>query len=350
MPMSFFAPLRPSAKHESLANQAPLPRGAEAKAKVEATHAGAENRYVSNLVSKVESAAKHNQKAASVATGAKWADVLVSAERKVNVDKNMQEHEARRDAQLKLKAGKGTDEVNKVATAVAALQDAAVVSAKAHVTTMNEATARRQEALGRIAAKGAAQSAKVERSAEAFEAECELRAQQLTERLDAAAEAKELLAAEPVAKAKAKQEGATARLEAQKEELLAKGLADASREAAAATSREQHLEAVALKGAKEAHKVAQVQVKLQEESEAKLAKLNERLAAAEARKAGVSYPPCARPPKVAAVVPRRVGPLRKMALAIGATVFARGLVILGAKLGGIRSLFSFGAKLVTKRK
>ena len=88
--MSFFAPLRPSAKHESLANQAPLPRGAEAKAKVEATHAGAENRYVANLVSKVESAAKHNQKAASVATGAKWADVLVSAERKVNVEKTMQ--------------------------------------------------------------------------------------------------------------------------------------------------------------------------------------------------------------------------------------------------------------------
>ena len=67
-------------------------RGAAAKPKIENTHANAENNYAHNLLTKVESASKHNVKVDSVAVGSRWADKLVAAERKLNADIDMAAH------------------------------------------------------------------------------------------------------------------------------------------------------------------------------------------------------------------------------------------------------------------
>ena len=117
-----FVPLRPSTKHNELSQQAPLPRGAAAKDAMVSKHDSAEERYMTTLTSKIGHAAAHNEKVGHVAAGSRMADVLVYNERKLNFDRNMDDHNTRHEAAIKAKARKGTQEVNKVAAAVAALQ------------------------------------------------------------------------------------------------------------------------------------------------------------------------------------------------------------------------------------
>ena len=343
-----FVPLRPSTKHNELSQQAPLPRGAAAKDAMVSKHDSAEERYMTTLTSKIGHAAAHNEKVGHVAAGSRMADVLVYNERKLNFDRNMDDHNTRHEAAIKAKARKGTQEVNKVAAAVAALQDAAVVNAKAHEEAMRSASERRAAVIGTITAKAAAVSEKVGRSAHAFEQECEFRAQRLTEKLERAEAFKAGVHEEEVSKALAKREGATARLEAQTAAQLAKAVIEGEREVSAATRREEELEKIASKGRVEGDKVEKAHARLQQESEAKATKLAERLAAAEARKATVRYPACARPAKPStAIVQASTGPLRKIVLALGASVLARGLVMISSRIG---TLFSRGAGLVGLRR
>ena len=343
-----FVPLRPSTKHNELSQQAPLPRGSQAKEKVVTKINEAEERYMTTLTSKIGQAAAHNEKVGHIAAGARMADVLVYNERKLNFDRSMEDHSTRHEAALKAKARKGTQEVNKVAAAVAALQDAAVVNAKAHEEAMRSASERRAAAIDTIAAKAAAVSDKVGRSAGAFEQECEFRAQRLAEKLERAEAFKAGLHEEEVTKTRAKREGATARLEAQTTAQLAKAVIEGEREVSAAARREEELEKIASKGRLEVNKVEKAHIRLQQESEVKAAKLAERLAAAEARKASVRYPACSRPSKPStAVVQAPTGPLRKIVFALGATVLARGLVMIGSRLGG---LFARGAGLAGLRR
>lgn len=153
-----------------------------------------------------------------------------------------------------------------------------------------------------------------------------------------------------VSKNEEKRTQASARLEAATAAQLEKGMNEVQREAAAAERRAAEIERIAAKGAAETTKVAQASTRLQGETDAKAVKLQERLAAAEARKAMVQYPPCSRAPKAkTSVVPRRVGPLRKLVIALAGGVLARGLVLWGTKMRGFSSLISFGSRLVRRR-
>mgnify|MGYP006148885687 CR=1 FL=1 len=75
----------------------------------------------------------------------------------------------------------------------------------------------------------------------------------------------------------------------------------------------------------------------------------ERLAAAEARKADVRYPACARPAKpttaMTVAAPRKLGMLRKMAMAVAGGVLARSVYLLGAKMSGFAGWLTMTARL-----
>ena len=130
---------------------------------------------------------------------------------------------------------------------------------------------------------------------------------------------------------------------------LEKGMNDVQREAAAARRHAAQVERIAAKGTAESSKVERANARLQDEANAKAVKLQERLAAAEERKRAIQYPPCSRAPKAKSqVVPRKAGPLRKLAIALAGGILARGLVLWGTRMRGFTSMMSFGSRLIRR--
>ena len=210
--MAMWLPLSKSKKHKELSSRV-RPRGEEIRAVVDAKHTSAEDRYIDHLTSKARVAAEHNKKVGHVAVGSKWADLLILNERKINVEMNLQAHTARREAALNRTAAKGASEVDKVAAAVAALQDAEVTNGRKSMWRVQAASERRAAELERRAAKGAAQSEKVEAAAAKLQAEADAKAVQLQERLARADLYKADAKAERESKKIAKQTAADARRE-----------------------------------------------------------------------------------------------------------------------------------------
>ena len=99
-----------STLHEKLAARPAPPRGEAIRAKIEALHAKAEGAAYANLSVKATAAAEHNLKVAAVATGSKWAEKLVFAERKMNVENDLSAHEVRAAKQVIAKAAKASAE------------------------------------------------------------------------------------------------------------------------------------------------------------------------------------------------------------------------------------------------
>ena len=83
--------------------------------------------------------------------------------------------------------------------------------------------------------------------------------------------------------------------------------------------------------------------RLAEETAAKAAKIEEKLAAAAVRKAAVTYPPCARTKKPSpAVAPTTKKMAIRVALALAGGAIARSLFVWGVKLGGLAKLSAAG--------
>ena len=308
-----WVPLKSTSKHDELKTRPAAARGDSIKLKIDALHAGAEERAMGSLTEKAAAAAMHNQKASAVATGAKMADTLVFHERRLNVAMDEAVHHERAALEVKKRKAKGTREVNKVAAAIAALQDAQEDKAEAQAEAEAAAEERRLQHLGKVAAKGAAASEKVGKAAAKLQAETEAKAEAIDARIARAEISRCEAYYEKVTKEHAKHEAVLAKREAATTDALAKGASEAAREVDAMFKREAALEARAAKAALSAAKVEAAKAKVEAETAAKAAKLEGKLAAAAERKAAVTYPPCARAPKPSAIVPRKVGTLQKMA-------------------------------------
>ena len=260
--------------------------------------------------------------------------VLRLPQRKINANLNMTEHVSRQQAELHKVKQKATAEVNKVAAAVAALQDAEVIKArelaeaetaaaaraagevqnkaekgrkqsrkvkaaaaklqaeaeaKAAILAADLAAAseRRQAELERRAAKGSKEVDKVSLATWAMAHETEAKSKRLNEKLERAESYRQATTEENASRLAARREQAIARLEAATTASLEKGAAETQRELAAAEKREMVLERRAAKAHAEAFKVEAAAAKLSAEAAAKRSKLEARLDAAASRKAEV---------------------------------------------------------------
>lgn len=123
-----WVPMSSPQKHAELKAREPPARGESIREKIDRLHLEAERRALSAIADRKATAQLHNIQAECVATGSKMAEALVFAERQINIESNMKAHDERHKQHIKNVAAKGTAEVNKVAAAVAALQDASIAA------------------------------------------------------------------------------------------------------------------------------------------------------------------------------------------------------------------------------
>jgi len=125
---------------------------------------------------KVRLAAQHNAKAANVVVETREAHERAVDELKANAEADMHLHLSRHDAEVHRVKIKGAHEVEKVHSALAALQEAQAEKARVQQDAMEAAQQRRAASLQQVAAKGQAESEKVDQAATRLQVEAEAKA------------------------------------------------------------------------------------------------------------------------------------------------------------------------------
>jgi len=163
-------PKKGSKKKKELEERQPPARGADAAEKIDALHAAAEKRHSTMREAKVRVAAQHNSKAAQLPLEVRVAQERKAGELKQSLDYDMRAHDARHEAEVHKVQIKGAHEVEKVHMALAKAEfeaeEEAAELAERQQRAMKAADERRAANLGRVAARGAAETLKV-RSADA---------------------------------------------------------------------------------------------------------------------------------------------------------------------------------------
>ena len=197
--------------------------------------------------------------------------------------------------------------------------------------------AKRAAALSSVASKGAKESAKVEAAAAKLQAEADAKLAKLNERLENAEMRKAEAYGRHITALQQRTLEAAVRLDEAEEATLVRGAYEARREVNALMKHEEHLANVAAKAKATSDKVEAASARRATEAEQLAARLADKQAAAEARKAEVRYPPCSRvkpapaPAPVLAKPSKRFSAIKALFAGVVGGAVARGLTLFGTK-------------------
>lgn len=243
---------------ERLQSRQPAARGADAAKKIQPALDAAERRHSIQREAKVRLAAQHNAKAKAVPVQTREAQGKARDALKATAEESMNAHAERHQEAVRKVAAKGASEADKVDKVVAALQEATVEQARQQDEHMQAAAERRARQLQAVAEKGHAEAEKVEEAALKLRAEAQEKAAAIEAANVAAAERRAAQLGAIAAKGHAESEKidtAANKLRLQTEAKAA--ILDAA-SASAAERRQAKLGAIAAKGHAEVVKVDKV--------------------------------------------------------------------------------------------